>query len=47
MLGSVLALDILVTLTAAASVVFVLVLFVWAARKDGEDNEARRTRSDR
>jgi hypothetical protein len=42
MLRSVLALDILVTLTAAASVVFVLVLFVWAARKDGEEDRARR-----
>jgi hypothetical protein len=43
----VLALDILVTLTAAASIVFVLVLFVWGARKDGEDDRARRPPSER
>jgi hypothetical protein len=38
----VLALDILVTIVAAASIVFVLGLFIWAARKDGEDDRARR-----
>jgi len=43
----VIALDILVTLTAAASIVFVLVLFAWGARKDGEDDRARRSRSER
>jgi hypothetical protein len=42
----VIVLDVLVTLMAAVTVFFVLGLFVWAARKDGEDERASRSRSD-
>jgi hypothetical protein len=40
----VIVLDVLVTLMAAATVVFVLGLFVWAARKDGEEDQAVQAR---
>jgi hypothetical protein len=43
----VIALYIIVTATAVFSVLFVLVLFVWAARKDGEADRAVRAKTDR
>jgi len=35
-----LAVEIIVTLVAILTVVFVLGLFVWAAKKDGEEDDA-------
>jgi hypothetical protein len=35
-----LAVEIIATLVAVLTVVFVLALFVWAAKKDGEEDDA-------
>jgi hypothetical protein len=43
----VIAVYIVVTVSAVASVVFVLALFLWAARKDGEADRAARRRGGR
>jgi hypothetical protein len=43
----VIAVYVLVTVSAVLSVVFVLALFVWAARKDGEADRAVRGQSGR
>ena len=39
-----LALGIVITAVAAISIVAVFILFVWAARKDGEDERERQRR---
>ena len=39
-----LAVEIIVTIVGVATVVFVLALFVWAAKKDGEEDDALQKR---
>ena len=39
-----LAFGIVLTVISAAATLFVLALFVWAARKDGQDNDAIQSR---
>ncbi len=42
--GSTIALGIIITLVSVVSIVVVLVAFVWAARKDGEEDKATQKR---
>jgi nitrogen fixation-related uncharacterized protein len=46
-LGLVIAVYVLVTVSTVLSAVFVLALFLWAARKDGEADRAVRAQSER